>query len=189
MKREVTQFSMVEFNAFVAAKREPTSEREKYMKLLAECLAAGATPEVNAAGGIDNIQRVRVLEDGPALKGEFVFMPKLPPALVAERKRQAEREALKKAFLTEMGIRRNDPKARQAIIDAAIEMLGRGLVLGLLKSLSKSKPTKKPVHKAAPKKKLDPYEAALRQDRRNRIEASKEAAKKFHEEHGKKVAS
>jgi hypothetical protein len=182
-KREVTQFSKVEFEAFKAAKREPSGAREKYMKLLSECLAASPTPEVVAAGGWENIQRVRVIEDEKG-DGTFVFVPTLPPALYEERKRAAEREERKKAILAKLESLRSDPKAFDKYVrEVAKAVLGAAAVALLRASKDAKAAPRKPVQKrpAPPRKPRDAYEAALAQDRRNRREAAKQAAAEYHE--------
>ncbi len=88
--REVTQFSADEFDAFIASGHEPKTPREKYMALLRECLNKPPTPELDTIGGFGNLQRVRVVEVEAGF-GQFIFVPKLPPYLYAQKRAQEQK--------------------------------------------------------------------------------------------------
>ncbi len=83
--REVGQFSMVAF-------RE-NPEATEHMQAFR--VVADEPGGFEAYGGLGNIQRVRVLQDGEKLS--FAFVTKLPPALLAARKAEAARQAAKPA--------------------------------------------------------------------------------------------
>jgi hypothetical protein len=181
---EKTQFSMVELTRFLDEKREPRDPRERYMRQFADL--PGAPEYVTKYGGLDNIQRVRVLSNAESV---ITFEPvtKLPPALVAEKRAREEREAKKKAVLAEVERLKKDPDAlRKYVHEVAFALLGR-MALALLDS--GKKPSKKPAaRRPAPKKKVTPYDLAVQQDQRNRREAAKKAAEEFRAKQQKATA-
>ena len=198
---EKTQFSMVEFNAFKKGMEEmgvsfrPTTPREKYMAQFATMLA-NVKPEAMAAkyGGLDNVQRVRVIEDQAATR--FDFSLKLPLHILEQRRREADRLKRQRDVVAKAKELASDPKKLDEFITrVAIAILGR-TAAELLRAGKAQKSPKAARAKTAPKKptrkplsKDDAFERAKRQDRHNRIEASKVAAQKFHEEHDKNKAA
>jgi hypothetical protein len=195
--REVTQFSLAEYKALLAEKREAKTEREKYMLLLEKCLAT-PTPELDAVGGLDNVQRVRVLENPETKEGSFIFVPKLPPHLL-EAKRRAEREieqARERAkVLAELEAIKSDPDKLQAFLtDIVVGVIGRAVAAGLMDAAKRGvakAPKAKPTRKPKPKKpfvKKDDFEAALAQDRQARREAAKKAALEYHQKRQQKAS-
>lgn len=204
--REVTQFSMVEFNAFkksmdeMGASFQPTTPREKYMAQFAVAWANMNVLDLTLQfGGRDNVQRVRVVEELGGVRFDFVL--KLPLAVLEEKRRQEEREQKakeNKAILAKVeALKAGDPKMLREFVQAvAYAVLGRMTTIALLESL-KAKPAKKPVvqkvqrktpdrlkakAKSAPKKdeplsKEEAFKRAIAQDRRNRIETAKKGQK------------
>lgn len=173
--REMTQFSMVEFNAFVAEAREAKTTREMYMVAFQKDLKPDTFATI---GGTDNVQRVRVIGNGMAID-RFEFTTKLPPHLVAQRKREQERKEREKAILTKMEALRSDPKAFEQYVRTAVKAILGAAALDLLRA-SKNAKASRPKPAAKPRRKMDSFEAALAQDRRNRIEAAKQAAAAYH---------
>lgn len=190
--REVTQFSVVEYNAFLATNREPKTSREKYMQLLKECLAKPPTPELDAIGGFENLQRVRVIENGEAFKGYFEFVPKLPVAILEQKKREAERERRRQEVIAKARELASDPKKLDEFVNRIVAgIVGRAAAALLLSELKAGRDGKKAAQQRAkvdrgprkPLSKEDIWKRAQSQDRRNRIEASKAAAQEYHAAH------
>lgn len=161
-----------------------TPERESiildYMEWVRKCMATGRDPFAEY-GGPTNIQRIRVVETGGAR--EFVLVPRLPPDVVKRQRAARERELQEIAVKAEIARLGHDPKAREAFIkNVVVNILGPKYVIALLQAMHEMKKSfaKKPQNRRPAPKKLDPYAAALAQDRQNRREASKKAAEEYH---------
>jgi hypothetical protein len=176
---EKTQFSMVEYNLFLKDPEGAPIARTGYLELLKQDLTTNPNALAHL-GGIDNIQRVRVLTDGDKVK--FDFVAKLPPTILAEKKRQAEREEKRQKVLAELEVLKSNPVAyRNFIKEVAFQILGRA-ALELLEASKHVKGASRKPHSAtrkAPPKKQSAFDKALAQDRRNRIEAAKKAAEAY----------
>lgn len=153
---ELTQFSMQEFNAFRQSIEGglDLEEAEKTLKerAMSMFLYNFHNYSFGGLGGVENIQRVRVLgERGKRFDAQaltFEFVPKLPPALVIERKAREEKEAKKKEVLAEVERLRTDPKAlEQFIKDVVAVVLGRAIAIGMLKELPGKKAPRKVARK------------------------------------------
>lgn len=200
MVTEQTQFSMAEFKTFTdrpdvhAEGFKPTGTRETAMFIFGNSVADKAA--LASIGGLGNVQRVRVLgEAGKPLDQQevrFEFVAKLPVHIL-EKKRQEEARA---KALAEVERLKADPKAlREYVQKVAYAFLERAAVIALLESAKVKKPARKPSNKPVvthvtrtPKrspKKLDPFEAALKQDQRNRAVAAKKATAEFHQKKAK----
>ncbi len=195
---EKTQFSMVEFGAFKKGMEEmgvsfqPTTPREKYMAQFATMLANVKPEELTTKyGGLDNIQRVRVIEDQATTR--FDFSLKLPLHILEQKRREVERAKRQAEVIAKAKELASDPKKLdEFIIKVAASILGRAAA-ELLRvgkpapkrkfDASKGKGPRKPLSKD------DVFERARRQDRKNRIEASKVATQKYHETHDKNKAA
>lgn len=186
--REVTQFSAVEFNIFkngveeMGVSFQPTTPREKAMVEAVKFLATEpGNNALVAIGGVDNLQRVRVLETAGIQT--FDLVPKLPVFILEQKKREEQR----KAAMTEYEkLKAGDPATLNKFVkEVLVTLLGRVALKLLIESKKATKKPAKPqrrqpvVERKAPSVVKDPYEAALRQDRRNRIEAAKKAATEF----------
>lgn len=199
---ELTQFAMVEFNAFkmsmdeMGVSFEPKTSREKAMVQFAAAIAGdGAKYTFTSLGGVDNIQRIRVLgEAGQPMDKQtlhFEFVTKLPVHILEQKKREAERDERRKALIARANELKNDPKKLEKFVRDVTDAIVRKAALALLLMSTKvvSKPEVKKAQKRQRVEPKDPYTAALRQDRKNRIEASKVAADKYHKEHDKNKAA
>lgn len=193
--REVTQFSITEMKAFDAAKREPANARERYMTQCVVAMASKEPAEYAKFGGLDNIQRVRVIEDGPATT-RFDFVLKLPLHILEQKKREAERERRRQEVIAKAAELRNDPKKLKEFVERVVAgILGRATAALYLAELTAGRDGKKAAQVRAkvdrdrgPRKPLskdDIWKRAQSQDRRNRIEASKEAAEEYRRAHPK----
>ncbi len=196
--REITQFSMAESITFVKECRQPVGLRELAMAQFAVQVAGKPNASFAAQGGMDNIQRVRVLGDhGKPLDQQdlkFEFVLKLPLHILEQKRREAEREKRQQECLAKAKELASDPKKLDEFIaKVAIGILGRAAA-ELLRvgkpqrgspALKRGLEALKPRGPRRPLSKEDIFERAARQDRANRIEAAKAAAKRFHKEHDK----
>jgi len=137
---------------------------------------------------VDNIQRVRVLGDpevpSDTLVFDFELQTKLPPHLVEQKKREADRaeHAKKTAELLA------DPaRLAVALVRAASLLVERA---NATKPAEKKKPHNKNRTKSAnPRTPAEIFRAAQEQDQSNRRRAAKEAAEKYKKEKLTKKAS
>jgi hypothetical protein len=183
--REVTQFSMAEFKAW----KEKAGDRLATTKEQFMCtfdVFADKPDHWGDLGGLDNIARVRCFGNPADATCRFDFVTKLPPSLVAQKKREEERRAL----MAKAEALKADPKAlREFATTVMFAVLGRAALELLEASKTTKKPAKKPFPKrplrkpastyVIPAKTMDAFSAALAQDKRNRIEAAKKAAAEF----------
>lgn len=189
--REVTQFSMVEALAFAKALQQPKSPREQHLADFAAHVAKQGDAAFAPHGGVDNIQRVRVLQDGDKVSYEYAL--KLPLDILERKRREAEREKRKQEVLAKAKELAADPKKLEEFVNkVAAAIIGRALAFELLKAAKKGGklPTsvKARPEQRGPRKPLtkdDIWKRAQSQDRRNRIEASKAAAQEYHAAHPK----
>jgi hypothetical protein len=196
--REITQFSMAESLAFTKECRMPIGLREQAMAQFAvQC--ASKPDAFKAQGGFDNVQRVRVLGDhGKPLDQQelkFDFVLKLPLHILEQKRREAERakrqqECIAKA--KELSGKKLDEFIAKVAVSilgrAAAELLRAGKAPRGSPALKRGLDALKPKGPRKPLSKADIFERAARQDRANRIEASKVAAQRYHEEHKNKSA-
>jgi len=195
MFTEKTQFSMAELTEFLKVEADPAACNKRETAMLA---FSREVIDFSNLGGIDNIQRVRVLADATgAVKYEFIT--KLPVAALAEAKRREEAAVRKAQQENVMVLFRtllaHDPKeAAEYLKTSGYKTLDRTQVIFLLETCAEAlkaakkvrknieaagkrvATSKRPIVQRVPKAKQDAYALALEQDRLNRIKASKEAA-------------
>jgi len=185
--REVTQFSLVEFKAWKASGAPLETVRHKFMATFDVAVNCAKAEAWDGVGGLDNIARVRCFGEPEGSSTRFEYALKLPVEVVAQKAREAKRQEV----LAKLEALKSDPAAlREFVQKVAYAVLDRMLVISLLEGTKK--PTSKPAavakkkaqvrHRVEPivAKKSDPFQAALQQDKRNRIEAAKKAAAEFH---------
>ena len=186
--REVTQFSLVEFKAWKASGAALETVRHKFMATFDVAVECASSEAWDGVGGLDNIARVRCFGEPEGSTCRFEYALKLPVSKVAEKRNETKRQEV----LAKLEALKSDPAAlREFVQKVAYAVLDRVLVISLLEGTKKpaSKPAavakkKAPArHRVEPivAKKSDPFQAALQQDKRNRIEAAKKAAAEYHQ--------
>ena len=183
--REVTQFSMFEALTFAKAMQPPKTPREQHLADFAQHVANLGDALFVPHGGIDNVQRVRVMQDGDKVSYEFAL--KLPLAILEQKRREAEREKRKQEVIAKAQELASDPKKLDEFVRKVAKSILGAAAFELLK-LSKGhkvsmKKLNAPPRQRKPLTKEEVWKRAQRQDHHNRIEASKVAAEAYHAAH------